>query len=171
MNWDAIGTVADIVGAIAVVVSLLYLAVQVRQNAAVSRSSAFRAIFDGLTAHNNFMFGPQNVELMIRCLRDYPGVPAEDRMRFDNLMTNLLNYLEASFEAAEAQTLGSETMDNWAWWFQTKILPYPGPRAWWSQAKPTYPDYVQDWVDKCIDGLSADTDYWGLSRTALHQRD
>ena len=31
MNWEAIGTVAEIVGAIAVVVTLIYLAVQVKQ--------------------------------------------------------------------------------------------------------------------------------------------
>ena len=32
MNWDAIGAVGDAVSAIAVVVSLLYLATQVRQS-------------------------------------------------------------------------------------------------------------------------------------------
>ena len=31
MNWDAIGAVGEIVGAFAVVVSLIYLALQIRQ--------------------------------------------------------------------------------------------------------------------------------------------
>ena len=32
MNWDAIGAIGEIVGAAAVVVTLIYVAVQVRQN-------------------------------------------------------------------------------------------------------------------------------------------
>ena len=31
MNWDAIGAVGEIVGALAVVISVIYLAVQIRQ--------------------------------------------------------------------------------------------------------------------------------------------
>ena len=40
MNWDQIGTIAEVVGAIAVVVSLVYLAVQTRDNTRVMRSRA-----------------------------------------------------------------------------------------------------------------------------------
>jgi len=39
MNWDAIGAVGEIVGATAVVVSLIYLAVQVRQNTNASKAA------------------------------------------------------------------------------------------------------------------------------------
>ena len=105
MNWEAIGAVAELVGAIAVVASLLYLAIQVRHSTEVSRATAFQAIFDGVTTHNNYMFGPDNVDLVIRCLRSYPDVGVEDRMVYDNLMANLMNYFEASYEAADAQTL------------------------------------------------------------------
>ena len=32
MNWDAIGAIAELLGAIGVIASLIYLATQVRQN-------------------------------------------------------------------------------------------------------------------------------------------
>ena len=32
MNWDAVGAIGEIVGALAVVITLVYLAIQVRQN-------------------------------------------------------------------------------------------------------------------------------------------
>ena len=45
MNWDAIGAVGEIIGAIAVVASLIYLAIQVRQSRASSeREAAFEMI-------------------------------------------------------------------------------------------------------------------------------
>ena len=42
MNWDAIGAIGEIVGATAVVVSLIYLARQMRMSNKLARSEAFR---------------------------------------------------------------------------------------------------------------------------------
>lgn len=40
MNWDLVGILAEVVGAVAVVVSLVYLAIQTRNNTRVMRSRA-----------------------------------------------------------------------------------------------------------------------------------
>ncbi len=40
MNWEAIGAVGEIVGALAVVLSLIYLAIQVRQNSNMARAES-----------------------------------------------------------------------------------------------------------------------------------
>ena len=40
MNWEALGEIAEIVGAVAVIVTLGYLAVQILQNAAQIRIRA-----------------------------------------------------------------------------------------------------------------------------------
>ena len=39
MNWDALGAVAEILGAIGVIVTLVYLAVQIRQNTLMMRAT------------------------------------------------------------------------------------------------------------------------------------
>ena len=44
MNWEAISAISDIVGAIAVVVSLIYIAVQIRQNTRMMRSGAKQSL-------------------------------------------------------------------------------------------------------------------------------
>ena len=55
MNWDAIGAVAEALGAIGVMLTLLYLAFQTRQNTHVldqtrnmHEASTFRANMDGV---------------------------------------------------------------------------------------------------------------------------
>ncbi|MGB0133791.1 hypothetical protein, partial [Dokdonella sp.] len=40
MNWDAIGAIGEIAGAIGVIVTLLYLAIQLRQNTKASNAIA-----------------------------------------------------------------------------------------------------------------------------------
>ena len=169
MNWEAIGAVAELVGAIAVVASLLYLAIQVRHSTEVSRATAFQAIFDGVTTHNNYMFGPDNVDLVIRCLRSYPDVGVEDRMVYDNLMANLMNYFEASYEAADAQTLGDETMQNWATYFETRFFCYKGAVEWWAKAQDLWPPHIRSWVDRRVAQADGTADYWGLLESSADE--
>ncbi len=47
MNWDAVGALAEAIGAAAVVLSLLYLASQVRQNTKISKAATRQALADG----------------------------------------------------------------------------------------------------------------------------
>ena len=44
MNWEAIGAIGETLGAVAVVVSLLYLAAQIRQNSRIVKGASAQAI-------------------------------------------------------------------------------------------------------------------------------
>lgn len=44
MSWDAVGAIGEIVGAVAVVASLIYLATQMRQTNTLARAANFEAI-------------------------------------------------------------------------------------------------------------------------------
>lgn len=46
VNWDAIGAVGEILGAIAVVATLGYLAIQTRHNVAATQTNTRQAILD-----------------------------------------------------------------------------------------------------------------------------
>ncbi len=43
MNWDAIGAVGEVVGAVGVILTLGYLAVQIRQNTAMMTAQTVQA--------------------------------------------------------------------------------------------------------------------------------
>ena len=46
MNWDAIGAISEAVGAAAVIITLAYLAVQIRQNTQMNASSLRQGFYD-----------------------------------------------------------------------------------------------------------------------------
>ena len=56
MNWDAVGAIGEIIGAVAVIVTLIYLAVQIGDGARASRSAA-------VTAKLNQVYGTEGAEL------------------------------------------------------------------------------------------------------------
>ena len=45
MNWEAIGTVAEVISAAGVIASLIYLAVQIRQSTKVSRAETTKDLY------------------------------------------------------------------------------------------------------------------------------
>ena len=59
MNWEALGAIGEIVGAVAVVLTLGYLALQIRQNTPSVRASTVQAISDSAQGR---LLALQNVE-------------------------------------------------------------------------------------------------------------
>jgi len=110
MNWDAMGAVGEIVGAIAVLATLIYLAAQIRQNAqALDRQSdiaqaqiqQMRA--DSITQLSTFITAnPENVELLTRLINtkgiSREELSPEENMRATMLLTTLRSNLENTSE-------------------------------------------------------------------------
>lgn len=53
MNWNAIGAIGEILGALAVAISLLYLAVQIRQNSRTVKGASVHNITQTIQAEQN----------------------------------------------------------------------------------------------------------------------
>jgi hypothetical protein len=162
MNWDAISAVAELSGAAAVVISLVYLAVQIRQSARISAAEAFKGIIDGNNEHFRFMFSPENAPILARGLEDYDGLSPTERMGFESLMAGVLNQVEASFITLQAQMMSEETMKSWAWWLRTRLFCYEGARLWWSEAKPGFDPDVAAWIDEQVAAADPGQDVFGI---------
>ena len=131
MNWEAISAVGQIVGAVAVVISVIYLALQVRSNARQTRLASMRSMSD---AFNGFLQGlagnPQMGELWYRGVTDYESIKGGDLPRFNALIDHLFRI----FEDMYYQKLEGH-LDPRVWrGFEAPmrdIIAYPGIQAWW----------------------------------------
>ena len=79
MNWDAIGAVGEIIGAIAVVVSLMYLAVQIRTSSKLAKAQMFQsAVAEQSRVADGVTNDPENFEVWLKMYGDEklttPGV-------------------------------------------------------------------------------------------------
>ena len=48
MNWEAIGAIGETIGAIAVVLTLVYLSIQIRQNTRSVRAATYQSVAEAL---------------------------------------------------------------------------------------------------------------------------
>ena len=151
MNWEAIGTVADVVGAVAVVASLVYLAAQIRQNsrqveeqARAQRFSALGILFDNWrNFRSNIISDARVANVWRRGNEDPRQLNEDDRVVFDLLMLDLLWGFSANWMMGVDEGLGSYLRDDIA----DNLLIYasPGLRAWW-KTNPHRDEYPRDFA-------------------------
>jgi hypothetical protein len=90
VNWEAISAIGQIVGALAVVISLIYVTREVRSNAHATRHAAMRSTLDAFnrlaeqTAEH-----PDLAEVWERGIEDYESLKGVDLARFNSRMHQL----------------------------------------------------------------------------------
>jgi hypothetical protein len=132
MNWGALGAIGEIVGAIGVIVSLLYLASQVRSNSRQLRHVSAQAVLDklnGLIGQLAFTAGAGDV-----WTRGLSGLEAlrddEEIVRFSSMM------LQAFWAYEEVlHYRNSGLIEDWAWTHAKAPVEHfmrtPGFQQWW----------------------------------------
>lgn len=156
MSWEAIGAIAELVGAIAVVASLMYLAQQLKMTRQVDQVSALQAVFDGFTHHAGQLFSAPN-DLALRGLADRGSLTESERLRFDQLLENVLNQGEMTGALIHAGLMTAGELGPLDWWLQRKIFRYPGARDWLEEFAPAYPpDYLAR-LQRAADDAEAST--------------
>lgn len=129
MTLEDLGNVGDFIGGLAVIATLLYLAVQIRQNTRILRTSAEQTA-DPIAAIANIAQSPQNAAVYHRGIADPGDLSEEERTHFYLLMASNFYVLHQGYRAYQ---LGTQTRDTWQW--QSRALKFyatqPGVRQWW----------------------------------------
>lgn len=142
MNWEIAASIAEIVAAVGVIVSLAYLGRQLRMTREVDQVGAFQSIVDGFTDHSARFFSAPN-QLASRGLNDRSSLDEAERLLFDQLLANVMSQGEMAEGACEAGLIPPEGMDSLDWFLRDKIFVYPGARDWLVEFSPWYtPHYL-----------------------------
>jgi len=127
VNWEAISAIGQIVGALAVVISLIYVAREIRSNARAARTASMGNVNRWL---GELVVNPHLGELWYRGIHDFGSLKNGDLVRFSVLMDQLFNiYQEMYYQRFEGQ------LDPRQWGTleaaQRDINGYPRVQAWW----------------------------------------
>jgi len=154
MNWEAIGAAAEIVGAIAVVVSLLYLAVQVRQNTIAIKGSTHHQFLNTQTEANRAMSDdPEICELMGRADTDFSGLSPAEMTRLRLVYFNYFNQWDFAHDARGKSLLDGRTWGKINKGYTLMAKTSPGFCLTWQLIGETYDEKFKAHVDGVIDPL------------------
>ena len=133
MSWEAISAIGQVLGSIGVILSLLYLATQVRQNHRASTVSAKLVSTQLLSEFiNDFIKDPALMDLWLRGRHSYDGLGDMERLRFANMCLKAFwFYSTAEFQLRQ----GTLQEDDWAEFYA--VIRYwldgEGVRTWWER--------------------------------------
>jgi len=150
MNWDAIGAVGEILGALAVVVSLGYVAIQIRQNTEATRDLAAQNLTTADAEANYLLAG--NAELS-RIVQDgvfnHSELNEYEQFRFNALFFAVYSQFDFAYRRYK-----SGKLDEISWKKMEYEIPLylhlPGANEWWEQDKSRFTDEFQSFVDEEI---------------------
>ncbi|MGK0224582.1 MAG: hypothetical protein ACI9ON_003838 [Limisphaerales bacterium] len=147
MNWDAIGAVGEVTGSVVVLVSFVYLALQVRQNTKQTKLAAVQAINASDDSAFDPIYSAGNTEVFARGQDSYVGLSDTEKMLFDMLMTRLI----ASFDSTTYQ-FNNDAYDSDLYWgkcrFYSTFISSPGGAEWLTVRKNSF-------SDSCLENLKA----------------
>jgi hypothetical protein len=111
---EQLGSIGEIVGALATVATLLYLAVQIRQNTTTVRSAATSAYVQGSHSVSNLLVAdPELCDLYYKGLEDPGSLTDSERRRFVIMLGTYLMHLAQAEQMESAGTLPRDLADQY----------------------------------------------------------
>lgn len=150
MNWEAIGAVGETLGAVAVVISLIYVAIQIRQNTHETRMHRTQSL---VSANSDVNFQMANnkqlADIFQAGVLDFQQLPGSEQMRFGALTFSAFN----RYSFAYHQFLNGQLEEIFWDVIERELLVFlnlPGAHAWWEKDKSRFlPEFV-DHMDALI---------------------
>ncbi len=140
----------EFIGGIAVVVSLVYLASQIRQNSKLLRASTASATTATTSDFSSLIVQDPDVARILReGTADRSPLSEDDLLRFDYLLGMAFSAWNQEYQFAGDGVIGRSVWEN-RMRTMRRVLPRPGYRQWWTEWGDTYPDEYRNLVDGLI---------------------
>ena len=154
MNWDAIGAIGEILGAIAVVLTLFYLATQIRQSTKLARADMSKDLF--LATRTATLEIAANPELG-KIMANIRGQDV-DIQRQDMLYQSFFRLYEIVFTLHKQDFVDEGIYDSYV--ATTRMFCETGPfKEYWLRNRPTFQQEFRSFVElhfREVNGVSVD---------------
>ena len=151
MNWEAIGAVGEIAGALGVIISLIYLASQIRTQ---NRESRLAAATEWTNQWNDFLASvaerPRLAEVWMKGLQDFSSLNESEVIQFS---ASIGRFFRVAESLHDQYTQGRLDPKTWRGIGRTlsDVSRNPGVKAWWPTRSHWYSDdfvaYVKPYID------------------------
>jgi len=158
MNWEAIGAIAEVVGVVAVVGSLIFVGFQVRQNTVQLRHDNLRETIRG-TLDTNWYYHRNDAAFDVyrKGCNSFDELSPKEQAHFHSIVVDLMFYFSLVLGMHQAKLIDSDTLEI-AQRFVLAVLCTPGGEQWWAFARRTkpMPDAIIIYLQSLLDAPDSD---------------
>jgi hypothetical protein len=148
MSLNDLANIGQVIGAIAVVVSLIYVALQIRQNTNAVRAATAQSLHEHFASWYHLIASDASLaELATNGLRDYTTLSDTEKARFVSLFMAFLAYFQNAFLKWKQGLLA---LSLWKSWEQVmmNLIGAPGGKALWKERAYLFDDEFRRHVEE-----------------------
>jgi len=152
IDWSASiqiwANIAAIINSIVVVISLLYLARQVKISTKTTRGATYQTIINGVASIETRISQDDNTARIYKLGTETPEELNEiEKVRFNELISSFFNFYENLYFQAREDLV---ELELWEGWSKNLIddLKKSGVAAWWDDKKGFYSESFRKYVDE-----------------------
>ena len=161
-NWEALGAIAEAVGVVAIFVSLIYVAAQIRlstkQAARAVEASELEAverkIDTGHRVRDLLILNPDLVELMLTGFRGYNSLADVEQFRFNLLLRNVFAEIQGAYVRHIRVNRSPEDFEG-SQRVLDELLVNRGVQEWLQSTEPDWRPTFRDLVDRRLEALGS----------------
>lgn len=130
MNWTAVNAVAQIIAATGVIGTLVYLAVQIRQNTRSIRRAAFQELLNHIAQINLLLMDRDAAEMVVRARGGLGAIDDVDKMRWVTWFVSVFRHYQNAHAQYCAGVLTTQQWDSLAQPIARLLSDRGGQEAW-----------------------------------------
>lgn len=151
-NWEAISAIAGAVGSTALIVTIAYLAVQVRHLKQQSVLTSYQYTYTAINKFDESVAQSEELaSIIVRGRNSLDDLNPSERLRFEHVFGRLLNIVESWYfqltETADTGPYHDEQVRNIREFVRTRCN-HPGVLAFWNQYKQCYNLAMHQLIEK-----------------------
>ncbi len=147
MTLGELGNLGELLGGLAVIVSLVYLAVQITQNTRTVRASAYKGVIDGLNQAASLLArDPVLAGIYRRGCQQLDDLDPTEEVQFRNLIGLQLGHFAAALEFQRRGMIDSSEIDPYGTFIRS-ILATSGGARFWELYHHFFSDPLHEWVE------------------------
>jgi len=140
----------ELFGGVAVVASLIYLAIQIRQNTQIVRSTTLQQNTDTWAAFWLKVAEPETAQAYVAGMFGQPDIRPIHYSQFFFICRGMFIILEDQYYQVRKGTLDPDTYAGYQRAISTQMLAFRGFRIWWLQSRDVFSPAFVDHVDSMI---------------------
>jgi hypothetical protein len=142
-----LGSIGELVAAIATLITLIYLATQVQQNTRALKSATFQNISAEMGRNVEPMINNADLAaIMVKGNADPTSLSAEERLRYSSLLIASFRRLESVYFQHKLGSIDEELKEGFEVSLMA-VLRIPFGKQWWKSAKVAFYRPFSDHVD------------------------
>ena len=151
LKLSDIGNIAEAIAAVGVILSLVYVAVQIRQNTQAIRAASYQGLAEGVAEFQTILIENEDfARIYVQALEDPNELNPQEQLRFDTYIGNFFTKVDVAVDLYKRGMIDDKAMIPYTryvmYMFEQQYV-----REWWSVGKEFFSDDLRSYINEHLD--------------------